>query len=315
MEESCPILDLAVDLEQENDREWHMLDPEECLQALLELEEIRDRVVLEWPEGEKLAVRRRAGVNQLNLNIRTSQQNWFSLSGHVKVDQDEVIDLKSLLDKIRESHSRFIPLGKGQFLALTQEFRDRLEDLIQFGDTKGPKDAGDDEIQVHPLAALALDDLTRQANTKTDNGWRDQLKRIEFVQDFVPEVPSTLQAELRDYQAEGFVWMARLAHLGVGGCLADDMGLGKTLQSLAVILDRAENGPSLVIAPHFGLPQPGAGSGPLRPDPDPAHSLRWGERGHCPRPRKAGHSRHQLHPASAGGGTVGNDFLANSCLG
>ncbi|MCI5121030.1 MAG: DEAD/DEAH box helicase, partial [Candidatus Electrothrix sp. AUS4] len=74
-------------------------------------------------------------------------------------------------------------------------------------------------------------------------------KRIDFVQNFVPEVPSTLQAELRDYQAEGFVWMARLAHLGVGGCLADDMGLGKTLQSIAVILDRAENGPSLVIAP------------------------------------------------------------------
>ncbi|WPD23696.1 MAG: DEAD/DEAH box helicase [Candidatus Electrothrix scaldis] len=249
VEESCPILDLAVDLEQENDREWHMLDPEECLQALLELEEIRDRVVLEWPEGEKLAVRRRAGVNQLNLNIRTSQQNWFALSGHVKVDQDEVIDLKSLLDKIRESHSRFIPLGKGQFLALTQEFRDRLEDLIQFGDAKGTKDTGDDEIQVHPLAALALEDLTQQANTEADEGWREQLKRINYVQNFVPEVPSTLQAELRDYQAEGYIWMARLAHLGVGGCLADDMGLGKTLQSIAVILDRAENGPSLVIAP------------------------------------------------------------------
>ncbi|MCI5207840.1 MAG: ATP-dependent helicase, partial [Candidatus Electrothrix sp. ATG2] len=202
-----------------------------------------------WPEGEKLAVRRRAGVNQLNLNIRTSQQSWFALSGHVKVDQDEVIDLKSLLDKIRESHSRFIPLGQGQFLALTQEFRDRLEDLIQFGDNKGSKDSEENEIQVHPLAALALEDLTRQADTTTDQGWREQLKRIDFVQDFVPEVPSTLQAELRDYQAEGYVWMARLAHLGVGGCLADDMGLGKTLQSIAVILDRAENGPTLVIAP------------------------------------------------------------------
>lgn len=249
VEESCPILDLAVDLEQENDREWHMLDPEECLQALLELEEIRDRVVLEWPEGEKLAVRRRAGVNQLNLNIRTSQQDWFALSGHVQVDQEEVIDLKSLLDKVRNSHSRFIPLGKGQFLALTQEFRDRLEELIQFGDANGSKGSDDDEIQVHPLAALALDDLTRQANTSTDNGWKKQLKKINFVQDFVPEVPSTLLAELRDYQAEGFVWMMRLAHLGVGGCLADDMGLGKTLQSLAVILVRAEKGPTLVIAP------------------------------------------------------------------
>jgi SNF2 family DNA or RNA helicase len=65
----------------------------------------------------------------------------------------------------------------------------------------------------------------------------------------VPEVPSTLQAELRDYQVEGFVWMVRLAHLGVGACLADDMGLGKTLQALAVILSMAKEGPTLVIAP------------------------------------------------------------------
>ncbi len=243
IEESCPILDLAIDMEQENEREWHLLDPEECLQALLELEEIRERVVLEWPEGEKLAVRRQAGVNQLNLNIRTSQQDWFALSGRLQIDQDEVIDLKTLLDKVRESHSRFIPLGEGQFLALTQEFRNRIEELIQFGETV------DDEIHVHPLAALALDDLTRQANTSTDEGWNRQLKNIETAQDLVPEVPSTLQAELRDYQTEGFVWMSRLAHLGVGGCLADDMGLGKTLQALAVILQRAENGPTLVIAP------------------------------------------------------------------
>jgi SNF2 family DNA or RNA helicase len=243
IEESCPILDLAIDMEQENEREWHLLDPEECLQALLELEEIRERVVLEWPEGEKLAVRRQAGVNQLNLNIRTSQQDWFALSGRLQIDQDEVIDLKTLLDKVRESHSRFIPLGEGQFLALTQEFRNRIEELIQFGEVE------DDEIHVHPLAALALDDLTRQANTTTDEGWNKQLKNIETAQDLVPEVPSTLQAELRDYQTEGFVWMSRLAHLGVGGCLADDMGLGKTLQALAVILQRAGDGPTLVIAP------------------------------------------------------------------
>jgi SNF2 family DNA or RNA helicase len=243
IEESCPILDLAIDMEQENEREWHLLDPEECLQALLELEEIRERVVLEWPEGEKLAVRRQAGVNQLNLNIRTSQQDWFALSGRLQIDQDEVIDHKTLLEKVRESHSRFIPLGDGQFLALTQEFRNRIEELIQFGEVR------EDEVHVHPLAALALDDLTRQANTSTDEGWKKQLENIEQVQELVPEVPSTLQAELRDYQTEGFVWMSRLAHLGVGGCLADDMGLGKTLQALAVILQRAENGPTLVIAP------------------------------------------------------------------
>ena len=245
VEESCPMLDLAIDLEQENEREWHLLDPEECLQALLEIEEIRDRVVLEWPEGEKIAVRRQTGVNQLNLNIRTSQQDWFSLSGHLQVDQDEVIELKSLLEQVKKSHSRFIPMGDGQFIALTQEFRNRLEELILFGE----EGRAENEIYVHPLAAPALEELTRQAKTTVDDGWRERLQAINEAQDFVPEVPSTLQADLRDYQVEGFVWMVRLARLGIGACLADDMGLGKTLQSLAVILYFAGKGPTLVVAP------------------------------------------------------------------
>jgi SNF2 family DNA or RNA helicase len=102
---------------------------------------------------------------------------------------------------------------------------------------------------VHPLAAPALEELTRQARTTVDDGWTARVKAIAEAQDFVPEVPSTLQADLRDYQVEGFVWMVRLARLGIGACLADDMGLGKTLQSLATILFFAGEGPTLVVAP------------------------------------------------------------------
>ena len=246
IEESCPMLDLAIDFEQENKREWHLLDPEECLQVLLEIEEIKDSVVLEWPEGEKLAVRRQAGVNQLNLNIRTSQQDWFTLSGQLQIDQDEVMELKTLLDKVRETRSRFIPMGDGQFIALTQEFRNRLEELILYGNNQP---GSENEVKIHPLAALALEELTHQAQTKADKGWRERLQAISDAQELTPKVPSTLKAELRDYQKEGFVWMSRLAHLGVGACLADDMGLGKTLQAIAVVLSLAHRGPSLVVAP------------------------------------------------------------------
>jgi len=40
-----------------------------------------------------------------------------------------------------------------------------------------------------------------------------------------------------------------LAYWGVGACLADDMGLGKTVQGLAMLVERAKNGPALVVAP------------------------------------------------------------------
>ncbi|OGR19298.1 MAG: helicase [Desulfobacterales bacterium GWB2_56_26] len=247
IEELCPILDMAVDMEQENDREWHLYDPDDCLQALMELQSIRDKVVIEWPEGEKLTITQKVSLDNLNLKIRTNRQNWFAMSGELTLDQGQVIELKELLTKLKNTAGRFVEIGDGQFIALTQEFRKRLEDINLFAESGG--DDGGDEVLIHPLAAIQLEKLTAQAKTATDAGWENQLRRIRDAQDYKPEVPSTLQADLRLYQREGFEWLARLAHWGVGGCLADDMGLGKTLQSLAVILNMAADGPSLVVAP------------------------------------------------------------------
>jgi SNF2 family DNA or RNA helicase len=58
-----------------------------------------------------------------------------------------------------------------------------------------------------------------------------------------------LQAELRDYQLDGFTWLSRLANLQMGACLADDMGLGKTVQTIAVMLEQKARGACLVVAP------------------------------------------------------------------
>ena len=247
IEELCPILDLAIDMEQENDREWHLYDPDDCLQALMELQSIRDKVVIEWPEGEKLSITHKVSLNNLNLKIRTNRQNWFAMSGQLTLDQGQVVELKELLTKVKNSSGRFVEIGDGQFIALTQEFKKRLEDINLFAEDLDDPESG--EVLVHPLAALQLEKVANLAKTQADDGWRQQIQKIRAAQDFKPELPSTLQAELRVYQREGFEWLARLAHWGVGGCLADDMGLGKTIQSLAIILKLASRGPSLVVAP------------------------------------------------------------------
>ncbi|MGV2333819.1 MAG UNVERIFIED_CONTAM: SNF2-related protein [Planctomycetaceae bacterium] len=62
-----------------------------------------------------------------------------------------------------------------------------------------------------------------------------------------------------NYQVEGFRWLSRLSHWGIGGILADDMGLGKTVQTLALLMTRVETGPTLVIAP-TSLDLTGSGS-------------------------------------------------------
>jgi superfamily II DNA or RNA helicase len=65
--------------------------------------------------------------------------------------------------------------------------------------------------------------------------------------------PAALRATLRDYQARGLNWLARMTSLGLGGCLADDMGLGKTITLIALHLhrqtDESAAGPTLVVCP------------------------------------------------------------------
>ena len=49
------------------------------------------------------------------------------------------------------------------------------------------------------------------------------------------KLPSQLQCTLRDYQIEGYHWLAFLYQHRFGACLADDMGLGKTVQAITLL--------------------------------------------------------------------------------
>jgi len=225
------------------DWEWTLVDPEDCLEALEELQALGEQVTLEWPEGEKFKISQRASTSQFRIVIRR-QQDWFGASGQLQLDDQQTLDMQRLLEFIRQSPGRFLPLGEGQFLALTREFRKRLEELNSFAE---PTAKG---VRFHPLAALALEDVTQSVGAvQADKHWQTHMRRLREAESLQPEVPSTFQGELRDYQLVGFQWLARLAHWGVGACLADDMGLGKTIQALALLLTRAPDGPALVVAP------------------------------------------------------------------
>jgi len=228
---------------EEQDGEWLIEDPEDCLELLLELQQLGDSVVVAWPEGEKLRIKHQADLKDFQLSIQR-QQDWFAATGKLQLDDNLVLDMQQLLELLEQTPSRFIPLGEGQFLALTQTFRKRLDELQQYAQKQGQG------LRFHPLATLGIKDLVDSVGqVKADKHWKAHIERLQSVQNLQPELPSTLQAELRDYQIEGFNWLARLAHWGVGACLADQMGLGKTLQALAVILMRAPEGPTLVVAP------------------------------------------------------------------
>ena len=228
---------------EEVEGQWSIADPQDCLELLLELRQLGDEVVVEWPQGEQMQVRYQASFSDLALDVRR-QNDWFSLTGELRLDEDLVVDMRRLLELSRSARGRFLPLGDGAFIALTEEFREKLEEVHSFAERHGRG------ARFHSLAAPIIEELTAEAGSlEVDEAWKQQLARLQGALELEPEVPSTLQVELRDYQVEGFRWATRLAHWGVGACLADDMGLGKTVQALALILDRAPEGPTLVVAP------------------------------------------------------------------
>ncbi|MBJ6799137.1 DEAD/DEAH box helicase [Geomonas sp. Red259] len=70
--------------------------------------------------------------------------------------------------------------------------------------------------------------------------------------------PAELKATLRNYQLDGYSWLAFLYEHRFGACLADDMGLGKTIQAIALLAGLKEGGiepqlpadvPHLVVVP------------------------------------------------------------------
>jgi len=222
------------------DLEWLVQDPELCLDLLLQAEKAGERNPVLWPEGRHLQAPRSVGPEALRVQV-ASGTAWLELDGQLQVDRERVLDLKTTLALLEAHPGRFIPLGDGAFMTLSQAFRRRLQDLAALGDLRGQR------LRLPAVAALGLEELG--LDLAGDPAWSRQIARLRKAMTLEPALPATLEAELRPYQEEGFRWMLRLAEAGMGACLADDMGLGKTVQALAVLLARGARGPALVVAP------------------------------------------------------------------
>ena len=235
---ACPTLERLHD----GRYDWFYTEAHDCLELIEELQQANARCL--WPNDEPYKVVARAEATNLSLTVK-SASDWFSASGELAVDEDQVLSLAHLFELLEASQgSRFLELETGQFLALSDSFRKQLD---EFHALATPEKNGNQRMSV--LAAMALEELFETAVLNADGAWDERKRRLREAKEYHPELPATLRAELRPYQLDGYHWLAQLSHWGVGACLADDMGLGKTVQTLSLLLLRAKLGPALVVAP------------------------------------------------------------------
>lgn len=228
---------------QVNTHEWRIETLEDTLQFLEEAQGHSQPVTFEWPEGEALKVSRTVTARKLSIKLQ-QKRDWFEVSGKIEVDDGLVLDMQELVARLGQARGRFVPLADGRFIALTQDLQRQLRRF------EGVSEETAGGRRLHGLASAAVEDLIESAgNVQADKHWRELSARIRAAGAHTPIVPATLQAELRDYQREGFAWLSRLANLQMGALLADDMGLGKTVQTIAVMLEQQAHGACLVVAP------------------------------------------------------------------
>ncbi|WP_437825583.1 SNF2-related protein [Sorangium sp. So ce1153] len=195
---------------------------------------------LEWV-GAPLRALPSGGPQALKV-VLERRRAWFGVLGGLSVEGERV-ELARLLEAVRRK-DRYVEVEPRTYVELGEALREHLERLAdhvhpsRVGPTLGPSAAW--VLRELEAAGAALD---------ADGPLRQLLDRVAAAGELCPAVPAALRAELRPYQVDGFRWLARLASFGAGGVLADDMGLGKTVQALALLLERRDIGPALVVAP------------------------------------------------------------------
>ena len=232
------VLAACPELYERSPGEWSWDEMEDALEGLLTLKSFAEDLVLQWPEGKELTLSQPVNVSQMSVSLR-EHKDWFEIEGELQVDTNQLYSMRSLLELMDAGNSRFVQLADGQFLTLTETLQRRLEVLKNI----------EHDGRIHALHAQNIEDSIDGMAVKADSGWQQQVQRLQAARDIDPQLPATVDADLRDYQTQGYKWLCRLAQWGAGACLADDMGLGKTLQALALLVKRAGGGPALVLCP------------------------------------------------------------------
>ncbi len=226
---------------------WRIYDIDDSLQLLAQVEQLTKcgRLEVAWDAKSPKPMRVLGRITSQSLRVVVKEKrDWFDIDGSCSTEFGE-LSLAELLEGLEgRRQGGYIEVRPGEFAEISRELILRLRKLRDVAYVRRKR------LEISPVAAPVVRSLLdHQIDVEAPLAWQECIERLERSEQLEPTPPQTFRGTLRDYQVDGYCWLRRLAEWGVGACLADDMGLGKTIQMLAVLIDRRDEGPSLVIAP------------------------------------------------------------------
>lgn len=219
------------------------------LQVMEYAKEQKDLCILEWDTDQKLKVKHPHHPQEWNVSLK-SKSGWFEIEGEVRIDEETVLSMAELLQLFSQRQKNYLRLNDEEYLIISDALRKQLAKLEAVSTSEHGK------AMISGFNAALLEDAAFKGEftLKTEKKLKDLRTKIKESKNTAFEVPQHLNATLREYQNDGFTWMARMDSWGAGVCLADDMGLGKTIQTITFLLHKIKEGPSLVVAPVSVVP-------------------------------------------------------------
>ena len=154
-----------------------------------------------------------------------SSIDWFEIRPEIRCD-GELIDESELMEAVNGGGL----FRRGSGMVVLDEQSARALSLFDAG-------AKREVVRVPRLQILDWIALRRSGVrvllSPDDERIIDSLSHFESIAQ--RPVPGGIKATLRNYQCEGYSWLAFLYEHRFGACLADDMGLGKTIQAIALL--------------------------------------------------------------------------------
>lgn len=195
------------------------------------------------------ALKKIGSKNKFNVSVGISvaSDNLLSIDfDSLDIPKEEIAAVLASYKKKKKYHK----LKSGEMLYIES---DELNELSQMMDRYhlSTKDIQDGHIDMNMNRAFALEqDAENMSHVKVNRSeaFEDVLSRLKDYKSHQYPLSPHYQKILRDYQKDGYQWLATMSDLRFGGILADDMGLGKTLQ-MVTLLENSEKNFSIIVTP------------------------------------------------------------------